>query len=198
MQQLILFLLGIPAIMIATTIHEFTRAAVSTGFGDKLPKEQGRLTLNPLKHFEPIGMLIMLACGFGWGQPVNTSSLYYKDRKKGVLITAVAPTIANLVFIFVFMLAARLTSGIYMLSSFFMKISYYCSCLVVYNIVPVSPMDCVKVLSVVLPANTYFKFIQYEKITQMIFLLLLFMGLSGLFGGIINALYLTVGGIFFL
>ena len=98
MNQLIVFLLGIPAIMIATTIHEFTRAAVSSSLGDKLPREQGRLTINPLKHFEPIGMILMLACGFGWGLPVNTSALYYKDRKKGVLITAVAPTIANLRF----------------------------------------------------------------------------------------------------
>lgn len=105
MNQLIVFLLGIPAIMIATTIHEFTRAAVSSSLGDKLPREQGRLTINPLKHFEPIGMILMLACGFGWGLPVNTSALYYKDRKKGVLITAVAPTIANLIFAFVFAFA---------------------------------------------------------------------------------------------
>ena len=77
MNQLIVFLLGIPAIMIATTIHEFTRAAVSSSLGDKLPREQGRLTINPLKHFEPIGMILMLACGFGWGLPVNTSALYY-------------------------------------------------------------------------------------------------------------------------
>ena len=68
MYQLIIFLLGIPAIMVATTIHEFTRAAVSTALGDSLPKERGRLTLNPLRHFEPIGLILMLACGFGWGK----------------------------------------------------------------------------------------------------------------------------------
>ena len=81
MINLLAILLGIPAIMVATTIHEFTRAAVSTALGDKIPKEEGRLTLNPIKHFEPIGLIIMLACGFGWGKPVNTSSLYYKNRK---------------------------------------------------------------------------------------------------------------------
>ena len=116
MEQLIVYLLGIPAIMLAATIHEFTRAAVSTAFGDKLPKEEGRLSLNPINHFEPIGMILMLACGFGWGKPVNTSALHYKNRKKGTLITAVSPTIANLIFVFIFMLIANLTSGVYLLS----------------------------------------------------------------------------------
>ncbi len=71
MINLLAILLGIPAIMVATTIHEFTRAAVSTALGDKIPKEEGRLTLNPIKHFEPIGLILMLACGFGWGKPVE-------------------------------------------------------------------------------------------------------------------------------
>ncbi len=196
MDYLIIFLMGIPAIMVATTIHEFTRAAVSTHFGDKLPKEQGRLTLNPLKHFEPIGLIIMLACGFGWGQPVNTSSMYYKDRRKGVLITAIAPTVANLIFAFVFMFLASIIN-IYYLSVFFMKITYFCCCLVIYNLVPVAPMDCLKVLAVILPANTYFKFMQYEKTIQMVFLLLLFLGLSSVFEQIISMLYVLIGAICF-
>ena len=58
-------------------------------------------------------------------------------------------------------------------------------------------MDCVKVLSVVMPANTYFKFIQYEKIIQMAFLLVLFFGLSGILGQVIDILYYAVGSVFF-
>lgn len=197
MEELIIFLMGIPAIMVAVTIHEFTRAAVSTALGDKLPKEKKRLTLNPLNHFEPIGMILMLACGFGWGKPVETSALYYKNRNKGVLMTAIAPTVANLIFAFVFMFVAALTSNIYLLSVFFMKITYFCCCLVIYNLIPVEPMDCVKVLSVVMPANTYFKFIQYEKIIQMAFLLVLFFGLSGILGQVIDILYYAVGSAFF-
>ncbi|MEA4973293.1 hypothetical protein SDC9_124057 [bioreactor metagenome] len=187
--SLIVFLLGIPAIMLATTIHEFTRAAVSTALGDKIPKEEGRLTLNPLKHFEPIGMLIMLVCGFGWGKPVNISSLYYKDRKKGVLITAIAPTVANLVFAVIAALLAIVFSNIYWLSIFLMRVCYFSCCLIIYNLLPVAPMDCVKVLSVVLPANSYFKLIQYEKFIQMAFVFLLFIGLGSFFENIIYGLY---------
>lgn len=197
MELLIVFLLGIPAIMVATTIHEFTRAAVSTALGDTLPKQQKRLTLNPIKHFEPIGIIIMLVCGFGWGQPVNTSSMYYKDRKKGVLITAIMPTVANIVLAFAAMFIARILANNSYISVFFMKICYYSCCLVIYNLLPVAPMDCLKVLSVVMPANKYFRFMQYEKIIQMVFLLLLFMGLGGLFGNIINVLYMFIGGVFF-
>ena len=190
MKGLIELLISIPAIMIATTIHEFTRAAVSSSLGDLLPKEEGRLTLNPLKHFEPIGLILMLSCGFGWGKPVNTSALHYKNRKTGTLITAILPTIVNLMFGFVFVgVAIALASHQYYVGLFFQKAAMYCCCLVVYNLLPVSPMDCVKVLSVLLPANAYFKYLQYEKIIQVAFLLILFLGYGGIFYTLSHGLY---------
>ena len=192
MINLLAILLGIPAIMVATTIHEFTRAAVSTALGDKIPKEEGRLTLNPIKHFEPIGLIIMLACGFGWAKPVNTSSLSYKNRKQGVLLTAILPTVANLVLAIVALIIARLVGNAGVLALFFTRIAYFSCCLVIYNLIPVSPMDCLKVLSVVLPANTYFKFVQYEKIIQMAFLFVLFLGLGNVISGIAGGLYYLI------
>lgn len=194
--SLIDYLLKIPAIILVTSLHEFTRAAVSTALGDKIPKEEGRLTLNPINHFEPIGMLIMLVSGFGWGKPVNTSSLYYKDRRKGVLITAITPTVVNFVFAVIAMFLAIMFSNIYWLSVLLTQVCYYNCCLVIYNLLPVAPMDCVKVLSIILPANTYFKFIQYEKFIQMAFLFLLFVGFGSLFSGIASGLYHLIALIF--
>lgn len=194
--SLIELLLGIPAIMLATTIHEFTRASVSTALGDKIPKEEGRLTINPLNHFEPIGMLIMLVNGFGWGRPVNTSSLYYKDRKKGVLITAISPTVANLVFAVIAAFLVSIFQDNYLLRVFLVQFSHFNFCLVVYNLLPVSPMDCVKVLSVTIPANSYFKLIQYEKVIQMVFLFVLFLGLGSFFESIAYWLFYIVFSIF--
>ena len=80
------------------------------------------------------------------------------------------------------------------LNLFCMLTMHYNVCLLVYNIVPVTPMDCLKVLSVVLPSETYFKYLQYEKVVQMVFLLLLFMGLADtlflpLIGGVQMGLY---------
>ena len=180
--NLIVLALQIPAVIFATTLHEFSRAAVSTALGDKKPKNEGRLTLNPIKHFEPVGFILMWATGFGWGKPVETSPMFYKNRKRDTLITAIAPTVINLIAALVssviYSLAPLNEMGIVgiLLSYLLVSIKQFNIYIAVYNIVPVSPMDCVKVLSCVLPANSYFKYIQYEKIIQMVFLLLLFMG----------------------
>lgn len=196
--NLIILALQIPAVIFATTLHEFSRAAVSTILGDKKPKNEGRLTLNPIKHFEPVGFILMWATGFGWGKPVETSPMFYKNRKRDTLITAIAPTVINLI-------AALISSVIYslaplgemgivgiLLSYLLVSIKQFNIYIAVYNIVPVSPMDCVKVLSCVLPANSYFKYIQYEKIIQMVFLLLLFMGYTDFIINPIVSIFMAV------
>lgn len=181
-------------IIIATTMHEFTRAAVSTYFGDTMPKDKKRLTLNPLRHFEPVGFILMIVTGgFGWGQPVETSALYYKNRKRDTLITAIAPSVVNLILGFIFLLLQKMVGyENIILSSIFFAITQYNVALAVFNLVPVVPMDCVKVLSVVMPSNKYFQYLQYEKIIQVAFLLLLFMGLFGNFFFIIVSLILNL------
>jgi len=173
----IYLILKIPAILIATTIHEFVRALTSTILGDQKPKKDKRLTLNPLKHFEPIGFFIAFATGCGWGKPVDTSALYYKNRKLGILITAIVPSVINIIIAVVFAVIYKMFFGfnIY-LNSFFYYTIYHNIALAVYNIMPVSPLDGQKVLSCILKPNNYFKYLQYEKIVQIIFLLLLFMG----------------------
>ena len=196
--NLIILALQIPAVIFATTLHEFSRAAVSTILGDKKPKNEGRLTLNPIKHFEPVGFILMWATGFGWCKPVETSPMFYKKRKRDTLITAIAPTVINLI-------AALVSSVIYslapldemgivgiLLSYLLVSIKQFNIYIAVYNIVPVSPMDCVKVLSCVLPANSYFKYIQYEKIIQMVFLLLLFMGYTDFIINPIVSIFMAV------
>lgn len=194
----LILLMSVPGALIATTAHEFTRALVSTRLGDDLPANQGRLTLNPMKHLEPIGfMLLIFIGGFGWGKPVETSALYYKDRKKGILMTAILPSVVNLVLAALFMILYRTVGDANAYVAMLLMYCYYYNvALVVYNCVPVVPMDCVKVLSVVLPANQYYKFLQYEKTIQMVFLLLLFFGLNGIFSTIIQIVIGFMGMIF--
>lgn len=199
-----MLLLGVPGILIATTAHEFTRAAVSSALGDNYPKSQGRLTLNPAKHFEPIGFLLLLySGGFGWGKPVETSALYYKDRKRGTLLTAMLPSVVNLalgVIALWLYLGLFSQSGAYSAAALLLNGIYRFNIgLAVYNILPVAPMDCVKVLSSLMPANTYFRFMQNEKLIQMAFLALLFFGLvTGLMDVLISGVTRFFGGLFFL
>ncbi len=178
---LLLMAIGIPGILAATTIHEFTRALLSTIFGDNYPKSQKRLTLNPIRHFEPIGFLLMFySGGFGWGKPVETSALYYKDRKRDTLLVAIIPTVVNFVLGIVFMgiyVSVRRSMGSPYLIALLNYLAYYNMGLAMYNLLPVAPMDCVKVLAVLMPANQYFRFMQNEKMIQMIFLFMMFFGL---------------------
>lgn len=178
---LLLMVIGIPGILVATTIHEFTRALVSTILGDNYPKSQKRLTLNPFNHFEPIGFLLMFySGGFGWGKPVETSALYYKNRKRDTLLVAILPSVVNFILGIVFMgvyAVLRRSGGSPYLITFLNYLAYYNMGLAIYNILPVAPMDCVKVLAVMMPANQYFKYMQNEKLIQMIFLFLMFFGL---------------------
>ena len=106
---LVLLVISIPGILVAATVHEFTRALLSTIFGDNYPKSKGRLTLNPVKHFEPIGFLLMFySGGFGWGKPVETSALYYKDRKKQTLLVAILPSVVNLILGLIFLVIYKI------------------------------------------------------------------------------------------
>ena len=195
MNTIFLLLLQVPCILFATTLHEFVRAAVSTALGDRKPKNEGRLTLNPVKHFEPIGFILALTTGFGWGQPVQTNALFYKNRQRDTLITAISPSVANILAAVVFSVILRVSGSqgvifsILLLSLIKMNVT-----LAVYNIVPITPMDGLKVLSALIPANSYFSYIQYEKIIQMIFLFLLFLGQTdAIFAPIISLVMSLLG-----
>ena len=199
---LLAFLWSIPGLLVATTMHEFVRALASSAMGDNLPKSHGRLTLNPLKHFEPIGFLLLFYTGgFGWGKPVETSGLYYKNRKRDTLLVAILPSVVNLLLGMVFL-------GVYVnfggnvnvhVANILNYLCFYNVGIAVYNLVPVSPMDCVKVLSVVMPANKYYSYLQYEKMIQMIFLFLLFLGFFGnIFGTITYGVIQFLGHLFFI
>lgn len=90
------YLAKVPGIIVAVVLHEYIKALVSTRLGDPIPRQKGRLTLNPAKHIDPLGAIAMFIWGFGWGNPVQTSPIYYKDRKKGTIMTYVMPSVVNL------------------------------------------------------------------------------------------------------
>lgn len=92
----------IPAILIAFTFHEYAHAFVADKLGDRTPRFQGRLTLNPIAHIDPIGFILILFVHFGWAKPVETNPSAYKNYNRDDLKVSIAGPIANVVVAFVF------------------------------------------------------------------------------------------------
>ena len=100
----ITMLLSLPGILIALTFHEMAHAFAADSMGDPTPRLAGRLTLNPLKHIDPIGFIAMLILRFGWAKPVPVNPLNFKDKKKGIILVSLAGILTNLLLAFLGML----------------------------------------------------------------------------------------------
>ncbi|MCC8014125.1 MAG: site-2 protease family protein, partial [Eubacterium sp.] len=143
--------------IIVITVHGFLTALVSSRLGDDVPKRQGMVTLNPKNHFEPLGFIIYVLFGYGWGQPVRTSSFGYKNKKSGCVLTALLPILADIAlgYLLYILLSALLNfgSGYLNLGSFLKNLGYSFVCYGIYNIIPVYPLNGQKLLLGLLPAN---------------------------------------------
>lgn len=187
-------LINVPITLIALTGHEFAHGYVSKKLGDPTPEYQGRLTLNPLAHLDLVGTILMILTGFGWAKPVQVDPRYYKDPKKGMALTALAGPMANFIMAF----AALLIYAVFFVISIKFNVAQNAVniigaiaqifavrnlCFMVFNIIPIPPLDGAKVLGMFLPNGAYYKMLQYERYSM---LLIMFLSLTGVFGGIIG------------
>lgn len=188
-------LLGVPTTLIAITLHELAHGWVSSKLGDPTPRMQGRLTLNPLAHLDPIGTLLMVITGFGWAKPVSVNPMYYKDRKKGMALVGLAGPLTNFVLAFVGMLIAAVISfACYRMGasravvSAVLMIGYYFASrnlrFMVFNMIPFPPLDGAKIFGVFMPDSFYYKMLQYEHLAMPVILIL---SISGVFDAIIGS-----------
>ncbi|MFR5071534.1 MAG: site-2 protease family protein [Bianqueaceae bacterium] len=113
---LIGLLYSIPAVLIAISMHEFAHGFVSYKLGDPTPKMDGRLSLNPFRHLDVMGTLCLLVAGFGWAKPVMVNPEYYKNKKRGMVLVALAGPVMNFLlaflFLFLYYLLWKLSVGI--------------------------------------------------------------------------------------
>lgn len=173
-------LLRIPALLIAISFHEYAHARVSYSLGDPTPKWRGRLSLNPLVHLDPIGLIMLWLFRFGWAKPVEINPSYYKEPKKGTILVSLAGPMANLILAFIAMIILKLDIlRIGVLDSFIYILFLYNLTLVVFNLIPIPPLDGSKILAGLLPARQAYEFSKLEAYGPFVLILLVYFGLLG-------------------
>ena len=183
-----------PVILLAIVCHECAHGWVSYKLGDPTAKNAGRLTLNPLKHLDPVGALCMLFFHVGWANPVPINPWYYRDRKKGIIYVSIAGPVANFILAFVSLLLNGLLikfSG-HSASTFIWilnQLLYYSAVvnigLGLFNLVPIPPLDGSKVVGELSSSANQF-FWKYQNYWRWILLLAVFTGVLSRPLGILN------------
>ena len=195
MQNLVSILLSIPAVLIALTVHEYAHGYAAYRLGDPTAKSLGRLSLNPLRHLDPIGALAMLFFRFGWARPVPINARYFKKPRRDMALTALAGPLSNFILSFLgaFLYLAALagfnsvlaTADVSRFTFLFMQYSvsflyifhFVNLTLGLFNCLPGPPLDGSRFLLVFLPPKAYFSIMRYERYISIALILLLALGL---------------------
>lgn len=179
-------LLRLPAVIIAITVHEFAHAFVAYKLGDKSAKAMGRLSLNPIKHIDPVGFLCLLLFRFGWASPVPVNARNFKNPKLGLFLTSIAGPLSNLILAFggcfvytAFSLLAQFCTTNFLVISYALisnAIGAFCLInvtLAIFNLIPLPPLDGFKLLSLIIPKHSYKAMMKYEKYFALGFMVVL-------------------------
>jgi Zn-dependent protease len=164
-------------LVFAFTFHEFAHAFVAYKFGDHTAQKQGRLTLNPLQHLDPIGTILIFIAGFGWARPVPVNRFFFKKpRLAGVLVSVAGPlsnfVLASIGFILAYGLRSfgfNLADGFYQFLEIFIQLNIV---LFVFNLIPLPPLDGYRIVEDLAPNHIRAKMTQYEQYGILIFLIL--------------------------
>jgi len=205
MNYLVDRLLFLPGILLGISIHEFSHGYAAVKMGDNTPLLQGRLTLNPMKHLDPMGFIFLLMFGFGWAKPVMINSRNFKNPRRDDAIVSLAGPMANflvaVLFTFFMKLAdmflpyTSLNQIIYLVLISTIHINLV---LMVFNLLPIPPLDGHHILGSIGGAkvwNFYYKY--YDHLRFLMLLLIVFGGIEYIMDPIINILYKFIISIFF-
>lgn len=170
----------VPALLLAITLHEVAHGFVAYRLGDPTAKAHGRLTLNPLAHLDPVGLLALWLVGFGWAKPVPVNSMYFKgNRRRGMFFVGLAGPATNFILAFVTYLLLSAFPAVLRIPHIpqilFLTFIYNIF-LGVFNLLPVPPLDGSKILAYFLPVQTAYRYSQYEQYGPLVLILLIFTG----------------------
>lgn len=196
---------GIPAIIIAMVVHEYSHARVAYALGDYTPQLQGRLTLNPVAHVAPIGLLMLFIVHFGWAKPVQINPMNFSNPRRDDILVSLAGPASNLITAFVFTIMLVLMVKFHIpfsegLLVVFKLIIIYNINFAIFNMLPIPPLDGSHILRNVLPYEMARAYEQLERYSFVFLILIIatpildyvFVPLQrfifGIFQGIVNIL----------
>ncbi len=195
------YLLMFLVLCISLSVHEASHGWAAYKLGDDTAYLQGRLTLNPRAHLDPIGTISFLLAGIGWARPVPINPARFDARhsmKKGIVISSLAGPVSNIVLSVVSALAFFITVTVALLikipsgnvvygifTNFFYLMYFYNIILAVFNLLPVPPLDGFKIFGALLPDRIYYRLMSYERYIGLVFLLLVIFG-RGILSNIIQ------------
>lgn len=172
-------LLSLPIIMLTLSVHEYAHGLIAKKLGDPTADNLGRLTINPLKHIDPIGFAMFLLIGVGYAKPVPISSRNFKKPRRDMALVGAAGPISNIILALIFTTLLKIfslflpmidTSGIGWLitaSTYFILLLYlgiyYNIAFAIFNLIPAPPLDGSRILYTFLPSKWLFKIQLYEK-----------------------------------
>ena len=180
--QVLQYLLRAIVVLIAIPFHEAAHAMVSHWLGDDTALRAGRLSLNPMRHFDPLGALCMLIGGVGWARPVGINPRNYRNPKVGMAISAAAGPVSNFLLAWLSMILYKvvlysgLAGRVSPLAMFLYDMVVMNLSLAAFNLIPVPPFDGSRIVLLFLPERLYFKAMRYERYIMLAVLALVFLG----------------------
>lgn len=180
----------VPIAIISLSVHESAHGYVSYLLGDPTARNLGRITMNPLKHFDVLGFVCMVLFRVGWAKPVPVNARYYKNPRAGMALTAAAGPISNLLLALIGVFGSE-TTWLFMRNmsegdaaftvaatvfNFFYLFSLCNISLAVFNLMPFPPFDGSRILYVFLPPKHYFGLMKYERYIMIAVLVLFYLG----------------------
>jgi Zn-dependent protease len=168
---------GLPGLIMALALHEYAHARAAVAMGDFTPRMMGRLTVNPLAHIDPIGLVMLLVARFGWAKPVVINPHNFRDRKKGEILVALAGPAMNFLLAFlalgvmIFLTHTMRMEMSYGLRAVLWLIVVYNINFGVFNLIPLPPLDGSRILMAVLPYELQYRFAGLERYSMIIFII---------------------------
>lgn len=187
LSQLIALFIQVVAAVLCISFHEMGHGFSAWLLGDHTAKQHGRVSMNPLRHIDPLGLLLLITAGFGWAKPVPVDMRHFRHPKSGMALTALAGPLSNFAMGLISLGCASLlyhhamksliTTPLYYLFALFVQIAVLSIGLGMFNLIPFPPLDGSKIIFSLLPNRIYYTILRYERYLMATLFLLVFFNL---------------------